>query len=120
MITFDELWQKLYDHGGLDKHHEECQQLWSELTPEQREQLATTIFAKLDAHKFVHYDSRRAMQENLRPLKPVEPEFLSGSEQDRLKAQGVAMVQVRYGDGYRICTRETADAFGLTITRDPW
>ena len=120
MITFEQFWQKLYDHGGLDKYHEECRQIWFELTPEQREQMANTIFAKLNAHKFVHYDSRRAMRENLRLLKPTEPDFLSGAEQDRLHAQGIPLVQVKYGDGYKICTRQTALDFHLPITINPW
>ena len=49
-----------------------------------------------------------------------EPEFLSGAEQDRLRAQGIPLVQVKYGDEFKICTRETSEEFGLEVTRDPW
>ena len=42
-----------------------------------------------------------------------EPEFLRGNEEGYL-------VQVFYEGRYRICTKETAEAFGMRITKDPW
>ena len=41
------------------------------------------------------------------------PEFLRGDEPGDL-------VQVRYGNYYKICYREDALHFGLKITKDPW
>ena len=40
-----------------------------------------------------------------------QPQFLRGNEKGDL-------VQVRYNGLYKICTRETAEEFGLTIVRD--
>ena len=42
-----------------------------------------------------------------------QPEFLRGDESGHL-------VQVYYEERYRICTKETADMFGLKVTKDPW
>ena len=42
-----------------------------------------------------------------------QPVFLRGDE-------GGDLVQVRYNGTYKICTRQTAEEFELTITKDPW
>jgi hypothetical protein len=47
-----------------------------------------------------------------------QPQFLSGVEQDECRKDGIPLVQVRYGDRYKICTRATMDLFGLEYVRD--
>ena len=47
------------------------------------------------------------------PKNKAAPEFLRGDEPGDL-------VQVRYGNYYKICYREDALTFGLEITKDPW
>ena len=47
-----------------------------------------------------------------------KPAFLSGQEQDRLRAQGIPLVQVKYNGKFLICTRETMELFGLEWVRD--
>ncbi len=42
-----------------------------------------------------------------------QPEFLSGQEQDRLREQGIPLVQVKYNGRFLICTRETMELFNL-------
>ena len=120
MITFDDLWKLLYDHGGIDKNRVECNNLWDELSPSQRDQLFNTISNKLNIGKFVHYDPLRAMRENIRRFKPLEPEFLTGRQQEQNWKKGIHMVQVIDAGLYKICTRETADKFHLHIHKDPW
>ncbi len=114
------LWNALYQNGASAKSEDATHRFWLSLSPEQQAQVSQTIVRKVAANDFVWYNPIRAIQENLRLLKPAEPEFLSGAEQDRLRAQGIPLVQVKYGDEFKICTRETAEAFGLTITKDPW
>ena len=47
-----------------------------------------------------------------------EPDFLSGQEQDRLREQGIPLVQVKYNGKFLICTRETMTLFNLEFVRD--
>ena len=47
-----------------------------------------------------------------------EPDFLSGQEQDRLREQGIPLVQVKYNGKFLICTRETKELFNLEFVRD--
>ena len=47
-----------------------------------------------------------------------QPHFLSGQEQDRLREQGIPLVQVKYNGKFLICTRATMELFGLEWVRD--
>ena len=47
-----------------------------------------------------------------------QPTFLSGQEQDRLREQGIPLVQVKYNSKFLICTRETKELFNLEFVRD--
>ena len=47
-----------------------------------------------------------------------QPVFLSGQEQDRLREQGIPLVQVKHNGKFLICTRETMTLFGLEFVRD--
>ncbi len=47
-----------------------------------------------------------------------KPTFLSGQEQDRLREQGIPLVQVKYNGKFLICTRETKELFNLEFVRD--
>ena len=42
-----------------------------------------------------------------------QPKFLRGDEDEDI-------VQVFYNGKYPLCSRQTAQNFGLTITKDPW
>ena len=42
-----------------------------------------------------------------------QPHFLSGLEQDELRKQGVALVQLKHDGRFLICTRQTMIDFGL-------
>ena len=119
-MEFESLWQALYENGSSAKNKEATYRFWRGLSTEEQEAACTIIIQKVAQKSFVLYDPIRAIKEAIRKLKPAEPTFLSGAEQDRLRANGVAMVQVRYGDGYKICTRQTALDFHLPITIDPW
>lgn len=47
-----------------------------------------------------------------------EPTFLSGQEQDRLREQGITLVQVRYNGKFLICTKQTMQDFNLEFVRN--
>ena len=74
-MSFDNLWQQLYDHGATNTRRAECAELWESLDDKQQEQLFTTISTKLKAGKFVHFDPLRAMQENIHKLRPQTLSF---------------------------------------------
>ena len=47
-----------------------------------------------------------------------QPQFLTGQEQDRLREQGIPLVQVKYNGKFLICTRETKELFNLEFVRN--
>lgn len=65
IMSFDNFWSLLYNHGSTDKRKIECSQLWASLTDDQQQQLFSTIATKLQEGRFVHYDPLRAMRENM-------------------------------------------------------
>ena len=72
MITFEELWQALYDHGASGKKEEGARRYWEGLETEQQEWVFSTITDRLQKKKFVHYDPIRAIKEALQQM-PVTP-----------------------------------------------
>ena len=113
------LWKALYQNGASAKNEDATHRFWLSLSPEQQVQVSQTIVRKVAAGEFVWYNPIRAIEENIRRAQP-QPEFLSGQEQERLKENGITLVQVKYDDRFLICTKETATAFGLDIRIDPW
>ena len=75
-MSFEELWQLLYDHGASAKKYEGTKNYWLTLTPQQREQVSASISSKLAAGKFVQYDPIRAIRENT--PKNTEPTNYNG------------------------------------------
>ena len=66
MVSFEQIWQALYEHGASQKQQEGTQRFWCTLTAEQQERAFTTITRKLKDGKFVWYDPIRAIKEALR------------------------------------------------------
>ena len=65
LMDFESLWQLLYDHGASGRKKEGTEHFWNTLTPQQQEQVFTTISTKLQEDKFVQYDPIRAIKENI-------------------------------------------------------
>ena len=65
-MDFELIWQTLYNHGASAKKEEGTRRFWATLTPQQQEQVFTTITQKLREDKFVNFDPIRAIRENLR------------------------------------------------------
>ena len=64
MVTFNELWQLLYDHGSSNYFKYDCNELWNGLTPEQREKLYSNIAGRIRDGKYVAYNPLDAMHDN--------------------------------------------------------
>ena len=109
--NFNTIWAALLSNGSSPRNREATRSYWDTLTKAQHQQLLTIITNKLRQGRFVHYDPIRALRENLRACKVVEPPFLHGDEKGDL-------VQVRYNGLYKICTRETMQQFNLEFVRD--
>ena len=65
MATFDNLWQLLYEHGSSNYYKHDCNMLWNELTPDQQQRLYDNIAKKIEQGKFVDYNPKYAIHDNL-------------------------------------------------------
>jgi hypothetical protein len=111
MIDFNDIWQLLLENGASHRKEEGTRRYWDTLSDEEQHCAFNNISRKLAERAFVHYDPIRAIKENIRQAKELQPEFLKGDE-------GGDLVQVRYQGFYKICTRATMELFGLEWVRD--
>ena len=75
MITFEQIWRVLYEHGASNKQEEGTRRFWATLTTEQQEQAFTTITLRLKKGSFVWYDPIRAIKEALRQKRKEKQEL---------------------------------------------
>ena len=72
MISFEDFWQLLYDHGSRNYYKNETLARWNELSAEQQQTLYERISEKIRNGKFVDYNPLEAIHDNLqrtnRPL----------------------------------------------------
>ena len=111
-MDFHDIWQLLLDNGASPRKEEGTRRFWDTLTPDQQRAAYTSIVSKLAIRAFVHYDPIRAIKENIWSSKPPQPQWKTGGETDE------DLVQVKYGDRFKICTRATMELFGLQYVRD--
>ena len=64
-MSFNELWQLLYDHGSSNYYKHDCFLLWESLTPERQQQLYTNIAGRLQKGLFVNFNPLEAVHDNL-------------------------------------------------------
>ena len=112
------LWNALYQNGASAKSEDATHRFWLSLPPEQQAQVSQTIVRKVAAGDFVWFNPIRAIQENIRQLQTAEPEFLSAQQQEKNWSLGIPMVQVKYGDKFLICTKQTQFDFNLDYQQD--
>ena len=65
MATFEDLWQLLYNHGSSPRYKDETIITWDGLTPEQQQRLYDNIKLKIEQGKFVDYNPKYAIHDNL-------------------------------------------------------
>jgi hypothetical protein len=89
---------------------EACEQRWAKLPEVHRQAILDDLKRCRDMHE-------KPFKENpyfyLCDFPEPKPTFLSGQEQDRLREQGIPLVQVKYNGKFLICTRATMELFGL-------
>ena len=72
MARFEDLWQSLLQHGSSNYKRAAAEAEWNSYSPEQQQQIYTTICQKLEQNKFVHYDPVQAIRDNIRKLAPKQ------------------------------------------------
>ena len=72
MITFEEFWQLLYNHGSRNYYKNDTLARWNELPPDQQQTLYTRISDKIRTGKYVDYNPLEAIHDNLtRTARPL-------------------------------------------------
>ena len=110
MLEFEDLWQLLYSNGSSNYFKHDCNTLWDELTPDQQQRLYDNIAKKIEQGKFVDYNPKYAIHDNL-PRRQAQsigvPTNYNGShEYDNLVAKG------------KLCTAEFNGQVGIYSIED--
>ena len=104
--SFDDIWRLLNPQGEFVRRINACAKIWSGLAKFRRKHIYETIASLKAQGKYVNPNPLFAIKDN----DNAQPEFLRGDEDGEL-------VQVLYNGLYKICTPETAEAFGLQIIK---
>ena len=111
MITFEDIWRVLYEHGASSKQEEGTRRYWAGLRPEQQEQVFTTITTKLREGKFVWYDPIRAIKENLRRVRVPADEPVNYNR--KAIPAGVKVFSAKYKGAWGMYTQADIERFGM-------
>ncbi len=65
MISFEDFWQLLYEHGSRNYYKNDTLIRWNELSAEQQQTLYNRISEKIRMGKFVAYNPLEAIHDNL-------------------------------------------------------
>lgn len=77
MISFEDFWQLLYEHGSRNYYKNETLTRWKELPPEQQQALYDRISEKIRAGKYVDYNPLEAIHDNLQRTGRALPEIIN-------------------------------------------
>ena len=80
MATFEDFWRLLYNHGSSPRYKDETIITWDGLTPEQQQRLYDNIKLKIEQGKFVDYNPKYAIHDNLPRRAAVRKQVLSYNE----------------------------------------
>ena len=110
-VIFEDLWQLLAPEGEFCRRRKACEKLWQSFNMERQLLIYNRLQTKKSNGEYVSPNPYYAIDDNDRPA------FLTGMEQDRAHAAGIALVLVRYGGRFLVCSEETSKAYGLTMVR---
>lgn len=105
--SFDDIWRLLNPQGEYVRRVNACGKIWNGLAFHRRKHIYETISSLKSQGKYVNPNPLFAIQDN----DNAQPTFLRGDEEGDL-------VQVRYNGVFKICTRQTAEAFNLEIIKN--
>ena len=122
--TFQTFWQLLQPSVvfGTRGRFEKCLSIWTAMDEPKRLRIYRLVESKKLQGQFVHPNPCFALDDALqedeiqqsKSQEKTTPQFLSGKQQDECKRNSIPMVQVKYGESFLICTKQTQEEFGLT------
>ena len=65
MVSFEQFWQLLYEHGSRNYYKNETFVLWEQLSPDTQQKLYDTIEKKIRAGKYVDFIPMEAIHDNM-------------------------------------------------------
>ena len=65
MISFEDFWKLLYEHGSRNYYKNDTRECWDLLPPEKQQTLYDRISEKIRTGKFVDYNPLEAIHDNL-------------------------------------------------------
>ena len=111
-VSFEALWQLLAPEGEFCRRRKVCLKRWESFSPQRQRMIYSILVTKKANGDYVSPNPYYAIDDNDKPV------FLSGMEQDRLRATGIALVMVKYHERYVVCTHETMSAYALEFIRN--
>ena len=111
-VSFDALWQLLAPEGEFCRRRKVCLKRWESFSPQRQRMIYSILVTKKANGDYVSPNPYYAIDDNDKPV------FLSGIEQDRLRATGIALVMVKYHERYVVCTHVTMSAYALEFIRN--
>ena len=111
-VSFEQLWQLLAPKGEYCRRRKVCEKRWSTYSAVRQQYLFRVLQTKKSNGAYVSPNPYYAIDDNDHPV------FLSGLEQDRVRAAGIRLVLVKYLGHYVVCTRETMVAYALEYIRE--
>lgn len=101
----------LAPEGEFCRRRKACEKRWDTYSAVRQQYLFKILQRKKNNGEYVSANPYYAIDDNDKPV------FLSGTEQDRMHAEGIAIVLVRYLGRYMVCTHETMCAYALEYVR---
>ncbi|MBR5676633.1 MAG: hypothetical protein IKX20_00625 [Paludibacteraceae bacterium] len=109
LSTFNYFWALVAPVAEYERKRNDCKALWDSLPIQRQRIIYRVIQRKKENGEKVHPNPFFALEDNIN----VEPDFLSGMQQEEAWERGIPLVMVKYHDRYLICTEETQKMFGL-------
>jgi len=114
LSSFDHLWALLAPAPEYNRKRSDCQGLWDTLPLKKQHVVYRVLCNKKKKGERIHPNPFFALEDNIN----VEPEFLTGAQQDEAWEHNIPIVMVKHNDRYRICTAETQKLFELEFVQE--
>ncbi len=114
LSSFDHLWALLAPASEYNRKRSDCQGLWNSLPLKKQHVVYRVLCNKKAKGERIHPNPFFALEDNIN----VEPEFLTGPQQDEAWQYNIPIVMVKHNGRYRICTAETQKLFELEFVQE--
>lgn len=114
LSSFDHLWSLLNPASEYLRKRKDVQSLWDTIPLQKQRVIYRVIRDKKEKGLRLHPNPFFALEDNIN----VEPEFLTGTQQDEAWDNNIPLVMVKYQGNFRICTKEIQELFDLEFVMD--